>query len=136
MALALVDHHPRPALRLIPGGLGAAPTPAATGSSVYRRRRVVALVLAVAVVVVALAGARAVLRPLAGASGARPLSATERPVPVPAGASTQVVAPGETLWDVARERQPTGDVRPVVDELAALNGGPALQAGQVLVLPG
>jgi Tfp pilus assembly protein FimV len=131
MALALVDHHPRPALRLIPGGLGAAPTPAA-----YRRRRVVALVLAVAVVVVALAGARAVLRPLAGTSGARPLGATELPVPVPAGASTHVVVPGETLWDVARELQPTGDVRPVVDELAALNGGPTLQAGQVLVLPG
>jgi Tfp pilus assembly protein FimV len=131
MALALVDHHPRPALRLIPGGLGAAPTPAA-----YRRRRVVALVLAVAVVVVALAGARAVLRPLAGTSGARPLGATELPVPVPAGASTPVVVPGETLWDVARELQPTGDVRPVVDELAALNGGATLQAGQVLVLPG
>ena len=131
MALAVVDHHPRPALRLIPGGLGAAPSPAA-----YRRRGVVALVLAVAVVVVALAGARAVLRPLAGTSGTRPLSATERPVPVPAGASTRVVAPGETLWAVARGLQPTGDVRPVVDELAALNGGPALQAGQVLVLPG
>ncbi len=135
MALALVDDHRRPALRLIPGGLDAAPTPA-VAASVYRRRRVVALVLAVAVVVVALAGARAVLRPLAGTFGGSPLSAADGPAPVPAGASTHVVAPGETLWDVARQLQPRGDVRPVVDELAAANGGATLQAGQILVLPG
>ena len=61
MALALVDTHPRPALRLLQGGADAGPSPA-----VYRRRRVVALILAVALVVVAMAGIRAVLRPLTG----------------------------------------------------------------------
>lgn len=131
MALALVDDHPRPALRLLQGGLDAGPTPA-----VYRRRRTVALVLALALVVVAMAGIRTALRPLAGTLGGDPLSASDGPAPVPAGAETLLVQPGETLWSVARDLQPTGDLRSVVDELAALNGGATLQAGQTLVLPG
>jgi len=131
MALALVDTHPRPALRLLQGGLDAGPTPA-----VYRRRRVVALILAVALVVVAMAGIRAVLRPLTGGVDGRPLSAVDGSAPVPAGTETILVQPGESLWDIARDLQPTGDVRPLVDELAALNGGATLEAGQNLVLPG
>ncbi len=131
MALALVDNHPRPALRLLQGGLGARPSPA-----VYRRRRVVALVLAVAFVVVAMAGLQAALRPLAGAGGGRPLSATEGSAPVTAGHESVLVQPGDTLWTIARELRPTGDLRPVVDDLTALNGGASLEAGQVIVLPG
>ena len=131
MALALVDNPTRPALRLVQGGRLAEPSPA-----VYRRRRVVALVLAVAFVVVAMSGARAVLRPLAGPDGGRPLSATVGSAPATAGHETLLVQPGETLWDVARELQPTGDVRSLVDELASLNGGASLEAGQTLVLPG
>ena len=130
MALALVDTHPRPALRLIQGGLAARPSPA-----VYRRRRVVALVLALAFVVVAMAGLQALLPPT-GPSGGDPLSATDGSAPVPAGHETLLVQPGETLWDIARDLQPTGDLRPVVDELAALNGGATLEAGQTIVLPG
>jgi predicted Zn-dependent protease len=130
MALALVDTHPRPALRLIQGGLGARPTPA-----VYRRRRVVALVLAVAFVVVAMAGVQAAVRSLAGEPGGRPLSATEGSAPVPAGHETVLVQPGDTLWTIARDLQPTGDLRSTVDLLAALNGGPSLEVGQTLVLP-
>ncbi len=131
MALALVDAHPRPALRLLQGGLDAGPSPA-----VYRRRRVVALILAVALVVVAMTGIRAVLRPLTGGVDGRPLSAVDGSAPVPAGTETILVQPGETLWDVARDLQPSGDVRPLVDELAALNGGATLEAGQNLLLPG
>jgi hypothetical protein len=131
MALALVDTHPRPALRLLQGGRDAGPTPA-----VYRRRRVVALILAVALVVVAMTGIRAVLRPLTGSVDGRPLSTVDGSAPVPAGTETILVQPGETLWDVARDLQPSGDVRPLVDELAALNGGATLEAGQNLLLPG
>jgi len=131
MALALVDNHPRPALRLIQGGADAGPTPA-----VYRRRRVVALILAVALVVVAMAGIRAVLRPLTGNDDGRPLSALDASAPVPAGTETILVQPGESLWDIARDLQPSGDLRPLVDELAALNGGATLEAGQNLLLPG
>jgi hypothetical protein len=46
------------------------------------------------------------------------------------------VQPGESLWDIARGLQPTGDVRSLVDELASLNGGASLEAGQTIVLPG
>ena len=131
MALALVDTHPRPALRLLQGGRDAGPSPA-----VYRRRRVVALILAVALVVVAMAGIRAVLRPLTGSDEGRPLSALGASAPVPAGTETLLVQPGESLWDIARDLQPAGDLRPLVDELAALNGGATLEAGQNLLLPG
>lgn len=130
MALALVDNHPRPALRLIQGGRPAEPTPA-----VYRRRQVVALILAVALVVVAMTGIRAVLRPLAGADDGRPLSAIAGSDPVAAGDETLLVQPGQTLWDIARDLQPTGDLRPLVDELAARNGGATLEAGQTINLP-
>ena len=131
MALALVNTHSRPALRLLQGGRDAGPTPA-----VYRRRRVVALVLAVALVVVAITGIRAVLRPLTGGGDGRPLSTVARSAPGPAGSETILVQPGESLWDIARDLQPSGDVRPLVDELAALNGGATLEAGQNLLLPG
>jgi len=132
MALALVDNHPRPALRLLPGGLGARPTPA-----VYRRRRAVALVLTVAFVVVAMAGLQAALRPLTGAvSGDRPLSGPDRSAPATAGEETLLVQPGDTLWTIARDLRPTGDLRAVVDDLAALNGGASLEVGQTIVLPG
>ena len=130
MALALVDTHPRPALRLLQGGLDAGPTPA-----VYRRRRVVALILAVAFVVVAMSGLRAVVLSTGTLDG-RPLSAADGSTPVPAGSETLLVQPGQTLWTIARDLQPSGDVRPLVDELAALNGGATLEAGQNLVLPG
>ncbi|HMQ28995.1 MAG TPA: hypothetical protein PKA98_23605, partial [Acidimicrobiales bacterium] len=56
----------RPQLRLIPGGLAdeARPSP-----SVYRRRRLAALALAVALVVGAAAGALAARSALAGSAG-------------------------------------------------------------------
>ncbi|MET0884521.1 MAG: LysM domain-containing protein, partial [Acidimicrobiales bacterium] len=100
MALALVDTHPRPALRLLQGGLDAGPAPA-----VYRRRRMVALILAVAFVVVAMAGAQALLPPSTGADGGGPLSPAGGSAPVTAGHETLLVQPGETLWSIARELQ-------------------------------
>jgi nucleoid-associated protein YgaU len=45
-----------------------------------------------------------------------------------------VVAPGDTLWDVAVGLQAEGDVRDVVDRLAELNGD-RLVPGQVLEIP-
>ena len=53
--------------------------------------------------------------------------------PLPQGA-TYVVRPGDTLWSIAALIDPDHDVREVVDELADLNGGPVLQAGQVIRL--
>jgi hypothetical protein len=96
----------------------------------------VALILAVALVVVALSGLRALVHLSTGIGGGRPLSAADGPAPVPAGGETLLVQPGETLWTIARDLQPSGDVRPLVDEMVALNGGAMLEAGQNLVLPG
>lgn len=50
---------------------------------------------------------------------------------------TVVLAPGETLWDVAMQTAPSQDPRVVVAELEAINHlpGPLVQAGQQLTLP-
>jgi Tfp pilus assembly protein FimV len=55
----------------------------------------------------------------------------------PAGAAeaVHVVAEGDTLWAIAQDLAPGRDPRPVVDALAARNGGTALRAGDLLVIP-
>ena len=53
---------------------------------------------------------------------------------VPGG--TYVAQRGDTLWVVARALKPTGDVTPTMRRLIELNGGPSLEVGQVVVLPG
>ncbi len=111
-------------------GAGVRPT-----AAVYHRRRVVALVLLVAVSAIVLLGISTV--------GARVLGATATAAPVVAsapGASTagpariHVVQPGDTLWTIARSMQPEGDVRPLVDQLAERHGGAGLRVGERLDL--
>jgi hypothetical protein len=46
-----------------------------------------------------------------------------------------VVRPGDTLWSIALRLDPSGDPRPVVDELTGELGGASLQPGEQLVLP-
>lgn len=53
----------------------------------------------------------------------------------PVARATYVVQPGDTLWRIARSVQPSGDVRPLVQQLADQRGGAALRAGERLVLP-
>ena len=53
----------------------------------------------------------------------------------PVSRSTYVVAQGDTLWSIARHLQPEGDVRPVVDALAATRHGRPLEVGETIVLP-
>jgi len=90
----------------------------------YRRRRVAAAVLVLASL--AMAGK-------AGAAlGGLPLAAPERH---PAEAR-YVVRPGDSLWSIAQQIQPDGDVRPVVDELSAARGGAPLVPGEVIVWAG
>ena len=99
----------------------------------FRRRRVVAG-LAVSVLLGGGAGL--------GALGGVPLT-SPGPAPaadavaaaLPVAASAYLVAPGDTLWGIARKLQPAGDVRPLVQQLAAGRQGAPLQAGERLVLP-
>ena len=110
---------------------------------VILRRRLAVLALAA---VAALAGVLAVrdlaAAPLRGGEARITVrSATDAPsagtavAAVPAAEARYVVQPGDTLWSIARRVLPGGDVRPVVDHLAAQLGGLPLDAGQVLVLP-
>ena len=65
-------------------------------------------------------------------------SATAATSPMEAPVSFRTVAPGETLWDIARREAPREDPRQLVHQLIEMNdldaGG--LRAGQLLVVPG
>ena len=107
-----------------PSGAAVRPLSAAT----YRRRRLAA----VAVVVGLAFAAWAALGALGGV-----LTAPVRSTPPPAtgeGVTVVDVAPGDSLWSIARRVQPEGDLRPLVDRLAASHGGAAIQAGERLVV--
>jgi LysM repeat protein len=97
--------------------------------AVYRRRRLAALAILVAVVAVALLLASAVLARVAGDGTPDPVAGSSAP------AEVHVVQPGDTLWSIARSLEPEGDVRLLVDRLVDLNGGAPITVGQQLVLP-
>ena len=105
------------------------PLPAA----VYRRRRLMVAALFL--------GALLALGWVLGALGGGPLTASEAGSTgvhlemAPVAKATYVVAPGDTLWSIARHLAPEGDVRPVVDALAAHRDGRPLQVGERVTLP-
>lgn len=90
---------------------------------VYRRRQLVALALVVLVVASVLLLAVRVGQADAELDG-----------PPPA-APVYVVKPGDTLWSIAQELDPTGDPRDLVDRLADAAGGASLVPGQRIELP-
>ena len=91
--------------------------------AVYRRRRVLAALVGLGLVLtIARAGAT-----LGGASLATP----ERLPHV----QQVVVAPGDTLWSVARRAAPGHDVRPIVDAMVRTLGTSTVVAGQLLSVP-
>ena len=106
-------------------------------AAVYRRRRAAAALLLGAL----LAGSW-VLGALGGgsltASEARSSSPTESAPRLEMRAvsrTSYVVRPGDTLWSIARRLQPTGDIRPLVDALAASRQGRPLQVGERITKP-
>ena len=58
-------------------------------------------------------------------------SGTSAAVAAPSDApAVHVVEPGDTVWSIARQYRPEGDIRPFVDTIVALNGGSELLVGQ------
>lgn len=113
-------------LRVVAAGERIARRPSA---ATYRRRRVAALVLVLALLMLGEA--------LVGWLGSGPLSAPEPVAGVatqPVGSASYVVRPGDTLWSIARRLQPSGDIRPLVQDLAAQLGDAPLRVGQRLDL--
>lgn len=97
--------------------------------SVYRRRRLVAALVAAGLAFAAWTG----LGALGGA-----LTASGRSAPglgTPASAQVVEVAPGDTFWSIARRLQPDGDVRPLVDRLVRDHGGAVLLVGERIAAP-
>lgn len=113
----------RPQLRLIPGGR----SPQALAVT-YRRRRLVAVLVLVTVLVVAIQLAQALAGVAAGWSA---------PAPAPIDGPTVAVeaAPGDTLWSLARQVHPDGDVRPVVEAMVADRGTAAVTVGEQVQVP-
>lgn len=120
----------RPSLRLLPGGVEHTGSSARLHPAVYRRRRVVALV----VLLLAVASLSALGSHLAVLDvGAAPATAAGTgPVVTP---DRYVVQPGDSLWSIAATIQPDGDLRPLVHDLARVNGGTTIRPGDVLVVP-
>ena len=93
-----------------------------------RRRRPAFLVALAGLAIIVLC-----LAPRVGSAfGSVPASAPERG-PEPA---VYVVQPGDTLWSIARQVQPRGDVRPLVEWLERANHGTRLRVGDRLALNG
>jgi LysM repeat protein len=131
-----------PPLRLLPGGRDAV-LRHRRPQAVYRRRRLVAAVVGAVLLIAALSGASALEERLtasaSGASASAPTAAASvvgAPTASDAAADTYVVQAGDTWWSIARSLQPEGDIRGLVDELAAANGGSGLVVGQQVDLAG
>ncbi|MFQ5556623.1 MAG: LysM peptidoglycan-binding domain-containing protein [Acidimicrobiales bacterium] len=109
-AILTVSSHPTPPpARVVP-------------PEVYRRRRLVALAVALGLMSgLASLGSRA--------------HATRPTDVVPPEVVVHVVEPGDTLWHIARSLAPGDDPRPIVAELDRISGGPLLVPGQRLVIP-
>jgi hypothetical protein len=106
------------------------PRPSAT---VLRYRRLAALGLLAVSVVVGWLSLQAAL----GRIGGGPLVTTGAPGGLqPASSRVWIVRPGDTLWSIASAIDPRGDVRPLVDRLAAELGTTALYPGEAVAIPG
>ena len=90
-------------------------------ASIYRRRRMAV----VAGAVFALASLLFVSGAFASQPSARNLQSVPR---------THVVEAGETLWSIAREYVPTGNISDLVHEMARVNGVDII-VGQVIRIP-
>jgi LysM repeat protein len=79
----------------------------------------------------AVGGAQAASDGAQAASHGQPLAVAHR------GLFQVVVRPGETLWSIARQAEPSADPRIVVQQIIDVNAlsGPTIQAGELLWVP-
>lgn len=105
-------------------------------ATMFRRRRLIALVGAVMLIGGLAVAMRAIAQAAStvGPSAPEPIEAEAAASPQPVDGGVYVVQPGDTLWSIAAELAPESDPRPVVDALRAANGGPALQVGTRLTI--
>lgn len=118
----------RPHLVVVEGGRC---TSALRQRAVYRRRRLLAaagLAIAAWLAVQALSTVLPVLFE-SEVSGVREAPRIE------ISGDRYVARSGDTMWDIARAIEPSGDVRGVIDRLVEANGFDAPQAGQVVRIP-
>jgi hypothetical protein len=122
-----------------PGSRGSAPVVSLSAGTAralpdhatrVRRRRLAALLLAMAVAAALVVGTQAALAAGRGVSPSSPEPAP--PAGAPAAGDTYVVRPGDTLWSIAAAIAPESDPRPIVHALRDANGGPQLDVGQRL----
>ena len=97
-----------------------------------RRRRLVATL--------AVAAALLATRWLPVGPGGGPLAAsgpetTRELTTVPVSRCVHGVQPGDTLWSIARDSRPEGDVRPLVDRMSAERRGRPLVVGERVAVP-
>jgi LysM domain len=116
----------RPRLALVGEPRAAVRRSPRTTPATYRRRRIVAVLLALAVVV----GVGRVGATLGGS----PLVTPERP-PASQSVDTYVVQPGDSLWSIAQAMAPGSDPRPLVDDIIRERGDAPLRPGEVVELP-
>ena len=109
--------------------------------AVYRRRRIMVLLAAVAVLGLAAYAAAGVVQGVA-AWRTDPSSEPAAVLPGSTASSAAVasdvylVEPGDTLWSIAERIAPGEDPRPIVYRLAQQTGGASLRPGQRLTLDG
>ncbi|HET9077536.1 MAG TPA: LysM peptidoglycan-binding domain-containing protein [Acidimicrobiales bacterium] len=97
--------------------------------------------MAVGLLLLAVAAALVTVQAALAGTGGGPLAttgaaATQAGQMSAASAEVYVVRPGDTLWSIARRFDPHGDVRPLVDRLAARIGGATVYPGEPIPVPG
>jgi hypothetical protein len=93
-------------------------------AAAYRRRRLVARVVGLALLVAA-------VQLVSGAL----FSSASAGTSAPAGPTVVTAEAGDSYWSLAAEVSPGGDLRSTVDALVAANGGADLHVGDRIVLP-
>jgi hypothetical protein len=110
--------------------------PVSRRAAMFRRRRLVALVVAVALIAGLAMAVQAIAQATStvGPSAPEPLESEGAGPPRPVEGEVYVVQPGDTLWSIAAALAPESDPRPVVDVLRVANGGSELQVGDRLTV--